>query len=95
MAIATTSAANIASGSFSGGGSWTLSDGGELYVDVVTIPGYRVLYFGEGFNEFYVVHGRMMWSHGITLAPWGDYKDKIYTIRFSSNVKRDSKSPAL
>lgn len=37
FAAITAYAGNIASGSFSGRGSWTISDSGELYVDVSAV----------------------------------------------------------
>lgn len=88
FAAITAYAGNIASGSFSGGGTWSLSDGGVLYIDVATIPDYHVLNFGMIPTENYGVKNRSMWCYIRTCAPWGDYYERIYTIRFSSNVQR-------
>ena len=89
FAAITVRAGNIASGSVGNGGTWSISDGGELYVDAVTIPSYNKQSFPMGDSEYYVVgNRRQMWLRERTLAPWGTYADKIHRIRFSSNVKR-------
>lgn len=83
MAIATTSAGNIASGSFSGRGSWTISDSGELYVDVPAVPDYTTaMVYGMERNGCF----RYNWADPRTCAPWGNYANQITSIRFSNRV---------
>ena len=85
-AAITISAGNIASGTFKKGGSWSISDGGELYIDVKNVPDYKTESYGEGHDNF-AVNNRIMWAHWKTKAPWGQHVDKIKSIRFSSKVE--------
>ena len=41
VGIGTMNAKDIASGTFKNGGTWKISDQGELYVDAVTVPDYK------------------------------------------------------
>lgn len=65
--------ANIAQGTFKNGGTWKITDDGELYVDVTTIPNYGEVQNAEG--------------KYVTTAPWGNYQYHVKTIRLSSKVK--------
>ena len=62
----------IAQNTFSSGGSWKITDDGELYVDAVTVPDYDVRYMGDYYGTF---------------APWYGYMQKITSVRFSSRVQ--------
>lgn len=96
-AAITISAGNIASGKFKKGGTWKISEGGELFVDVVTIPDYKDEYardFGETDEEAWHLgsmagyYAGLQASHFRTEAPWGQYYAKITSIRFSSSVEK-------
>ena len=96
-AAITISAGNIAQGSFKKGGTWKISEGGELFVDVVTIPDYKdksAYDFGETEDEAWHLgsmagyYAGLQKSHFRTEAPWGQYYAKITSIRFSSSVEK-------
>ena len=82
LAIWTVSAKDLASGSFKNGGTWKISDRGELYIDAVTVPDYKVSNHSDGYPR----DNQMHFVGGVTKAPWGTYKSQITTIRFSSRI---------
>ena len=81
-AISFAGATDIASGSFKNGGTWKISDRGELYIDAVTVPDYKVSNHSDGYPR----DNQMHFVGGVTKAPWGTYKSQITTIRFSSKI---------
>ena len=85
-AISFAGAKDIASGTFKNGGTWKISDQGELYIDAVTVPDYNVQLFAKNYNEGYARDNQMHFVRGVTKAPWGSYKSKITSVRFSSRT---------
>ena len=85
-AISFAGAKDIASGSFKNGGTWKISDKGELYIDAVTVPDYKASLFMENYFDGYPRDNQMHFVRGVTKAPWGAYKSQITTIRFSSKI---------
>ena len=80
-AAITISAGNIAQGSFKKGGTWTISEGGELYIDVKNVPDYRNNdAYNEGYRPSIAVGNRLMFVYAKNSAPWGKYKEKIVSI---------------
>lgn len=85
-AISFAGAKDIASGTFKNEGTWRINDQGELYIDAVTVPDYKVSIFMEDYFDGYSRDNQMHFVRGVTKAPWGTYKSKITTIRFSSKI---------
>lgn len=90
LAIWTVSAKDIASGTFKNGGSWKITDQGELYVDAVTIPDYKLTKKDDG--RYYVINidndiDGYYYDRWHTSAPWNSYMPQIKTLRLSSSVK--------
>ena len=90
LAIWTVSAKDIASGTFKNGGSWKISEQGELYVDAVTIPDYKLTSLESG--RYYVINidndiDGYYYRRWHTSAPWNSYMPLIKTLRLSSSVK--------
>jgi len=90
LAICTVSAKDIASGTFKNGGSWKISEQGELYVDAVTIPDYKTTSLESG--PYYVINidndiDGYYYHRWHTSAPWNSYMPQIKTLRLSSSVK--------
>ncbi len=90
LAICTVSAKDIASGTFKNGGSWKITDQGELYVDAVTIPDYKITSKESG--RYYVINidndiDGYYYDRWHTSAPWNSYMPQIKTLRLSSSVK--------
>lgn len=90
LAIWTVSAKDIASGTFKNGGTWKISDQGELYVDAVTIPDYKTTSIESG--PYYVINidndiDGYYYHRWHTSAPWNSYMPQIKTLRLSSSVK--------
>ncbi len=80
--------ADITSGTFSNGGTWKITDEGELYVDAVTIPDFecRDCKATIGKSE----DGETIYTSYQTYAdntPWKNYKDRIMSIHLSSRVE--------
>ena len=86
VCIGSMNAKDIASGSFKNGGTWRINDQGELYIDAVTVPDYKASLFMENNFDGYPRDNQMHFVRGVTKAPWGTYKSKITTIRFSSRI---------
>ena len=82
-AAITISAGNITQGSFQNGGSWKISETGELYVDVETVPDYRETLVTQMEGQGCIWN--LYWPR--TKAPWGNYSDRITSIRFSNKIK--------
>ena len=88
-AISFAGAKDIASGTFKNGGTWKISDQGELYIDAVTIPDYKLTNQESGSYiwgldcdlDGYYYH---RWH---TSSAWDAYAPQIKTIRLSANVK--------
>ncbi|MBQ6978403.1 MAG: leucine-rich repeat protein [Paludibacteraceae bacterium] len=89
-AISFAGAKDIASGTFKNGGSWKISEQGELYVDAVTIPDYKLTSKESG--RYYVINidndiDGYYYDRWHTSAPWNSYMPQIKTLRLSSSVK--------
>ncbi len=65
-AISFAGAADLVSGSFKNGGTWKISDRGELYIDAVTVPDYKVSNHSDGYPR----DNQMHFVGGVTKAPW-------------------------
>lgn len=90
VGIGSMNAKDIASGTFKNGGSWKISEQGELYVDAVTIPDYKLTKKDDG--RYYVINidndiDGYYYDRWHTSAPWNSYMPQIKTLRLSSSVK--------
>ena len=89
-------------GTFKNGGTWKITDDGELYVDAKVIPDFGYgLASGWGIVGMYKLHN--YWATVIngnpagsyyrftyafpTSCPWHDYSGRIKSIRLSANVE--------
>ena len=85
--------ADIAQGTFKNGGTWKITDQGELYVDAVTIPDYDITSFGFGmYGGSFVIDidndiDNYYYKRYTYSSPWYSYMPLIKTIRLSSRVK--------
>lgn len=86
LAIWSVSAKDIASGTFKNGGSWKISEQGELYVDAETVPD-RVCRWSVAGAVYANSVTNMVMKRDITPAPWDAYDDLITSIRISKNTK--------
>ncbi len=81
------------SGTFKNGGTWRISDDGELYVDTETIPDYDITGFGFGmYGGYYIIDidndlDNFYYERYTYSSPWYSYMARIKTIRLSQNVK--------
>lgn len=89
-AAITISAGNIDQGTFKNGGSWRISNTGELYVDATSIPDYKYQRSSNG----YINLGKMGYNVllpedcYVTTAPWSWYSSHIKSIKLSSRVAK-------
>ena len=100
LAIWTVSAKDIASGTFKNGGTWKISDQGELYIDAVTVPDYKAkvdyspsqIYVTEETVRDIYGNTTTNYSYNTTFeitsctSPWHAYFSYITSVRFSSSV---------
>ena len=100
LAICTVSAKDIASGTFKNGGTWKISDQGELYIDAVTVPDYKAkvdyspsqIYVTEETVRDIYGNTTTNYSYNTTFeitsctSPWHAYFSYITSVRFSSSV---------
>jgi hypothetical protein len=59
-------------GTFSNGGTWKITDDGELYINATVVPDYLA---AGRYNNSY-------WH-----APWYSYKDRVTSLRFSKGIR--------
>ncbi len=101
VGIGSVNAADIASGSFKNGGTWKISDKGELYIDAVTVPDYKAkvdyspsqIYVTEQTTSDIYGNTTTYYSYNTTFeitpchsTPWYAYSSYITSVRFSSSV---------
>lgn len=96
-AISFAGAKDIASGTFKNGGTWKISDQGELYINAIKIPDYTTQSRNIiALDQEYVLTKSSRLTYGdlvsVTSAPWGVYSEKINTIRIGSAVTEIGKS---
>ena len=79
--------ADIASGTFKNGGTWKISDVGELYVDAVTVPDYDMTSYKRNYydDEDCDLDG-IFYPRPINTSPWYGFMPRIKKIRLSNKV---------
>lgn len=77
----------IAQGTFKNGGSWKITDDGELYVDAVTVPDYDMTSYKRDYydDEDCDLDG-IFYPRPINTSPWYGFMPRIKKIRLSNKV---------